>query len=72
MTDNIAVLERYTREVVGEAAPITLYLLIKPDTYLDSTFRAWDMDEQCFIHVDGWLFTFEDVKPEEPAMGWMR
>lgn len=67
MTDNIAVLDGYTREVIGEAGLaahdgcIALYLLVKPETDLGERFRAWDMDAQEYITVNGWLFSFDEV-----------
>ena len=64
MSDNVAILEGFTQEVVASCSATDLYLLIKPGTDLDSTFRAWDTDEQEFITVNGWLFTFEFAKPE--------
>jgi hypothetical protein len=60
MSNNIAVLEGYTQEIIAESDAVTLYLLIRPDTDLDDTFKAWDTDEQEFIRVNGWLFTFDD------------
>ena len=48
MSDNVAVMEG------GDG--MDLYLLVKPDTDFDSTFRAWDTDNQEFIRVNGWLF----------------
>lgn len=61
MSDNIAVLEGFTYEIHGESSQYSLYLLVKPGTDLDSRFRAWDMDNQEFIIVNGWLFSFEDA-----------
>lgn len=58
MTDNIAVLEGYTEEVYGEYKEQALHLLVKPDTDLSQRFRAWDMDMQQFIMVNGWLSVF--------------
>lgn len=59
MGDNAAVLEGYTREVVASYGADTLYLLVKPDAELGDTFKAWDMDAQCWVRVNGWLATFE-------------
>jgi len=56
MTDNIAILDGYTQAVEAEYDDGTLYLLVKPDTDFDSTFKAWDTDEQEYIYVNGWLF----------------
>lgn len=61
MTDNVAILAGYTREVIADAGMIGLNLLVIPDTDYDDTFKAWDMDEQEFILVNGWLFTFETI-----------
>lgn len=62
MADNIAVLAGYTKEVHLSAALCDLYLLVKPETDLDSQFKAWDTDEQEFISVSGWLFTVVEDK----------
>jgi hypothetical protein len=54
MTDNVAVISGYTNEVTCDCGTQTLSLLVKPGEDLDSSFKAWDMDEQEFICVDGW------------------
>lgn len=59
MTDNVAILAGFTKEVVAESDAHTLFLLVRPDTDYDSTFKAWDTDNQEFIRVNGWLFTIE-------------
>ena len=60
MTDNIAVLDGYTDEYIAESDDITLFILVKPETDFDSTFKAWDSDNQEYIRINGWLFTFEE------------
>ena len=57
--DNRAVTQGFTEEVTLTNWAHELYLLIKPDTDLDSRFKAWDTDCQEFIYVNGWLFTQE-------------
>jgi hypothetical protein len=64
MTDNIATLRGFTRHVLATSDGCDLFLLIKPDTDLDSTFRAWDTNEQTWIKVNGWLFSIEDIEQE--------
>lgn len=66
MTDNIAVLAGYTREVWGSSQEFEGPLLIKPDTCLDSTFKAWDMDNQEYLLINGWLWTFEEGEQANP------
>ena len=61
MSDNVAILSGYTREVVASNAAYDLFLLVKPDTEFEGTFRAWDKDNQEFIRVNGWLFAIEDA-----------
>ena len=61
MTDNIAVLEGYTKEVQGDHDGVDLHLLVKPKTDLDSRFKAWCTDCQEFIMVNGWLASWEAV-----------
>lgn len=62
MTDNIAVLEGFTKELIGSSDSYDLHILVKPHADLDGNFKAWCCDEQEFIYVRGWLFTFEEVK----------
>jgi hypothetical protein len=40
MTDAIATSRGFTRYVLADSDQVSLYLLLKPDTDLDSTFRA--------------------------------
>ena len=56
MTDNVAVLAGFTREVTAENSQFTLDLLVQPGTDFDDTFKAWDLTEQEFILVNGWMF----------------
>lgn len=51
----------YTRSIMGDCDECTLCLLVKPEADLDGRFRAWDLDENEWIFVNGWLFTFEDA-----------
>lgn len=61
MTDNtIAIIEGYTREVEANSDRYDFHLLVKSDTDFDSRFTAWDCDEQEWIMVNGWLFSFSD------------
>jgi hypothetical protein len=68
MTDNIATLRGFTRYVLADSDQASLHLLIRPDTDLDSTFRAWDTDAQTWIKVNGWLFSFEDIEQTKRPM----
>ena len=63
MTDNIAILDGFTEEWVAECPDTSLFILVKPGTDLDGRFKAWDMDMQEYLWINGWLFTFE--KPTE-------
>lgn len=60
-SDNGAVLAGYTRQVLATSERYDLHLLIKPDTDLDDTFKAFCTDDQEMISINGWLFTFEDI-----------
>jgi hypothetical protein len=68
MTDNVATSRGFTRYVLADCDEASLHLLIKPDTDLDSTFRAWDTDAQAWIKVNGWLFTVEDLEQIQRPM----
>lgn len=67
MTDNIAILQGYTKEVLLDGSIYTLNALVKPDADLGDRFKAWDMDEQEFIWVNGWLFDSEVIEPSKPT-----
>lgn len=58
MTDNVAILDGFTQEVYGEYKAMGLHLLVKKDTDLSQRFKAWDMDCQEYITVNGWLTDF--------------
>ena len=62
MGDNKAILQGYTRQVIAKGREFDLYLLVKPDTDFDGQFKTYDTDNQEFIRVNGWLFTFEDAE----------
>ena len=62
MTDNDAILAGYTKQIIVSAGMDDLDLLVKPDVDLDDRFRAWDMDAQGYIKVNGWMCTFEDYE----------
>lgn len=64
MTDNVAILEGYTEQFTADCGEYVLNILVKPYTDLDSSFSAWDMDEQEFITINGWLFSFESIASE--------
>ena len=55
MTDNVAVLDGYTSEVYGEYQGADFHLLVKPGTDLSQSFRAWNMDDQEYVNVNGWV-----------------
>jgi len=61
MSDNIAVLAGYTKEINADCAEYNMDLLVQPDADFDGTFRAWDMHEQEFIRVNGWLWTISET-----------
>ena len=51
----------YTREVWAECDEASLHLLILPDQDLDERFKAYDLETNTWLMVNGWLFSdFED------------
>lgn len=54
-TDNEAVMLGYTRHVILEGEGAAFAALIKPDTDLDGTFRAFDTDNQEWLIISGCL-----------------
>lgn len=61
MTDNVATLNGYTREAWATSADgaMEIPILLKPGTDLDGRVRAWNMDEQDWIVLNGWNWSIE-------------
>jgi hypothetical protein len=53
MSDNIAILEGFTTEIMCETEDGVLFLLVKPNTNFAGIYRAWDTDSQKFITLGG-------------------
>lgn len=62
MTDNVAVLDGYTEGYLASCDQADLFILVKPGTDFDSTFKAWDSDNQEYVRINGWLWTFDKVE----------
>ena len=58
LTQALAIQAGYTSPVVADCGLHTLELLIEPDADLDSTFVAYDRDENTWLKINGWLFDF--------------
>lgn len=59
MSDNVAILDGYTLEVVADNGQDQLFLLCRPGTDFEGTFKAWDTDNQEFIRVNGWMYSID-------------
>ena len=53
MTDNVAHIAGFTREIFGTSDGPDLHLMVRPDIDLDDRFFAWDCGEQEFVRVNG-------------------
>ena len=53
MTDNVAVLEGFTREIMIETRDRVIFALVRPDTNFAGCYRAWDTDAQEFVELHG-------------------
>jgi len=58
LTPALAMQAGYTSPVIADCGLHTLELLIEPDADLDSTFVAYDRDENTWLTINGWLFDF--------------
>lgn len=61
MSDNEAVLNGWTRELICHARGESVHILVDPDTDLDTRFKAWDCDNQEIVRINGWMYEFEEV-----------
>lgn len=51
----------FTKEVLADCTAHTLTLLVNPDHDFDGRLRAFDIDENDYVTVNGWLWTFEEL-----------
>ena len=51
---NIAIKQGYTKELTINEDDFVGSILIKPTTDLESTFRAYCLNRQSFMYIDGW------------------
>ncbi len=51
----------YTREIFASSDGYDLNILIKPDVELAGCFKAFDLSEQEFVKINGWMCILEDV-----------
>lgn len=58
MSDNGAVLDGYTEEFMASNIAREFPILVKPGTDFTDVFRAWDMDMQEFVRIEGWRWHF--------------
>ena len=53
MTDNVAILEGFTKDIIIETADECITALVKPETVFTGLYRAWDTTAQEFIKING-------------------
>jgi hypothetical protein len=53
MTDNIAVLRGFTKDIIIETPTECIIALVKPETNFTRLYLAWDTDAQEFVKIDG-------------------
>jgi hypothetical protein len=63
MSDNIAVLDGFTEQFMAYSSDglNDMFIMVKPNTDMDGTFKAWDSDNQEYAFINGWLWSFERV-----------
>lgn len=60
MSDNDATLSGFNRAITAHHLGTELFLYVRHDADLDGRFKAWDSDNQEYIHVNGWVCTIEE------------
>lgn len=60
MNNETARLQGFTKQVVADCGWYTLNLLVSPSTDYDLRFKAWDMNFQEWVWVNGWMFDCSD------------
>jgi len=51
---NIAIKKGYTKELTMNSSHYIGSILIKPITDLNNTFKAYCLDRQSFMYINGW------------------
>lgn len=66
MTDNVAILDGFTREIMIETKERVIFALVKPDTQFTETYRAWDTDNQEYVILIGrctrWNMAYAELR----------
>lgn len=57
----------FTRRLFGTSDGGDLELLCNPESDLDGSFVAYDVDNRETLIVHGWLFIFEDVDSDDDS-----
>lgn len=53
----------FTEEYEASCVQHDLRILVTPQTDLDCTFLAWDIEAGEFLNINGWLWEFERIDP---------
>lgn len=56
-----AIAKGYTVEYYAEGGCESLHVMVKPDTNLDGSFKAYCLDTDEIIRINGWMFIFDPV-----------
>jgi hypothetical protein len=51
----------FTRHIYAISGEHELDLMVDPNADLDGTFKAWDVEFDEMLSVNGWLFTIEEA-----------
>lgn len=52
-----AIAKGFTQAFTAECDEYVLDILVKADTDLDGSFKAYDVDSQEFLKINGWLWS---------------
>lgn len=69
MTDNVAMLDGFTREILIETKDRVIFALVRPDTRFAGTYRAWDTDNQEYVTIHGSRAAWNMAYGEHTARG---
>ena len=53
MSDNVAVLDGFTKEILIETKDRVIFALVRPDTKFAGMYHAWDTDNQEYVKIEG-------------------
>jgi len=63
MTSSIktAIAQGYTEPFIADCTEYNLEIMVRPETDMQDTFKAYDLTCDRFVKLNGWLWDFQEI-----------